>query len=50
MSQLSPLQRLIDALAKQAANDYLTAPAAPAAGLGQDSTKPVPLPAEPKAA
>jgi len=46
----TPLQRLIDALAKQAANDYLTAPAAPPADTGHGSTKPVPLPVEPKAA
>lgn len=45
-----PLANLIDALGKRAAQDYLTTQAAPAPAPGQDSTKPVPLPAEPKAA
>lgn len=50
MTEISHLRPLIAALAAQAAQDYLTAQAAPALDSAQDCTKHVPLPDVGKAA
>lgn len=50
MSLAPPLLRLVEALAAEAVEDYLTAQAALVAAESADATNPVPLPAPSKAA